>query len=73
MSSLCPDCEIGALPPFGSQYGLKTVVDESLLADEHIVFEGNTHAEAIRMRLDDFRNLEHPLVLPISAPAVCHA
>lgn len=73
MSSLCPDCEIGALPPFGSQYGLKTVVDESLLLDEHIVFEGNTHAEAIRMRLDDFRNLEHPLVLPISSPAVCHA
>jgi Ala-tRNA(Pro) deacylase len=73
MSSLCPDCEIGALPPFGSQYGLKTVIDDSLLADEYIVFEGNTHNEAIRMTLADFRNLEHPLVLPISSPAACHA
>jgi Ala-tRNA(Pro) deacylase len=73
MSSLCPDCEIGALPPFGSQYDLKTVVDDSLVEDEYIVFEGNTHAEAIRMRLADFLDVEHPLVLAISSPAVAHA
>lgn len=72
MASVCPDCEIGALPPFGSQYGLKTVVDESLVEDEWIVFEGNTHAEAIRMRLDDFLRLENPVVLPIATPAACH-
>lgn len=69
MAEICPDCEMGALPPFGSQYGLKTVVDESLVADESIVFEGNTHAEAIRMKFADFCDIEHPLVLPISAPA----
>jgi Ala-tRNA(Pro) deacylase len=73
MSSLCPDCEIGALPPFGSQYGLKTVVDESLAEDEYIVFEGNTHAEAIRMKFADFLDLEQPLVLAISSPAMSHA
>src|SRR5262249_5350423 len=70
MAEICPDCEMGALPPFGSQYGLKTVVDESLLADESIVFEGNTHAEAIRMKFTDFCDIEHPLVLPITAAAV---
>jgi Ala-tRNA(Pro) deacylase len=58
----CPDCEIGALPPFGSQYGMKTLVEESLTNDEAIVFEGNTHHEAIRMRYDDFRRVEAPLV-----------
>ena len=73
MAELCPDCEIGALPPFGSQYGLKTVVDESLVADEWIVFEGNTHAEAIRMKFADFCDIEHPLVLPISTAPVCLA
>jgi Ala-tRNA(Pro) deacylase len=73
MASVCPDCEIGALPPFGSQYGLKTVADESLSQDEWIVFEGNTHAEAIRMRYEDFDRLEHPLVLPIATAAACHA
>jgi Ala-tRNA(Pro) deacylase len=72
MASVCPDCEIGALPPFGSHYGLKTVVDESLAQDEWIVFEGNTHDEAIRMRFEDFRRLENPVLLPIATPAVCH-
>jgi Ala-tRNA(Pro) deacylase len=72
MASICPDCEIGALPPFGSHYGLKTVVDESLAEDEWIVFEGNTHAEAIRMKYADFCRLENPVVLPIATPTPCH-
>ena len=42
----CPDCELGALPPFGSQYRMKTLVEESLAEDEQIVFEGNNHHEA---------------------------
>ncbi len=58
----CPDCEVGALPPFGSQYGMQTLVDASLAEDEQIVFEGNTHREAIRMKFADFRDLERPLV-----------
>ena len=58
----CPDCDIGALPPFGSQYDMKTLVEESLTADKEIVFEGNTHDEAIRMTYDDFERIEQPLV-----------
>ena len=58
----CPDCEIGALPPFGRQFGMKTMVDESLVEDEDIVFEGNTHHEAIRMKFRDFQHIEEPLV-----------
>ncbi|MCA9145960.1 MAG: YbaK/EbsC family protein [Planctomycetales bacterium] len=58
----CPDCELGTLPPFGSQYGMKTIVERSLTADEEIVFEGNNHREAIRMRYEDFRDIEQPLV-----------
>ena len=62
----CPDCELGALPPFGSRYGMQTLVDESLAEDDEIVFEGNTHDEAIRMKFDEFRRLENPLVGPIA-------
>lgn len=62
MKEHCPDCEIGALPPFGTQYAMKTLVEESLTKDEYIVFEGNTHHEAIRMRYGDFHNLEQPMV-----------
>ncbi len=58
----CPDCEVGALPPFGSQYGMKTVLAEDLAKEEQIVFTGNTHHEAIRMNAEDFREIEEPLI-----------
>ena len=64
--ALFTDCELGALPPFGSQYGVKTLLDRALLEDEEIVFEGNTHHEAIRMRLKDFAAVEKPAVARFS-------
>ena len=67
VSAHCPDCEMGVLPPFGSQYGMMTIVDESLTKDEQIVFEGNTHEEAIRMKFEDFRRIEEPLIVDLAA------
>jgi Ala-tRNA(Pro) deacylase len=64
----CPDCEAGVLPPFGSQYGMRTLVDRSLTEDEEIIFEANTHDEAIRMRFEDFRELEQPLIASFVLP-----
>ena len=58
----CPDCDRGVLPPFGSQYGMRTMVDESLAQGDDITFEGNQHDEAIRMKWQDFCRLENPLV-----------
>jgi Ala-tRNA(Pro) deacylase len=57
---LFPDCERGARPPFGSQYGMPTMVDETLTRDEQIVFEGNTHRESFRMPYQEFEELERP-------------
>jgi Ala-tRNA(Pro) deacylase len=54
------DCEWGVVPPFGALYGLATVLEEELAPDALIVFEGNTHAEAVRLRCRDFERLEHP-------------
>ncbi len=62
MNEHCPDCEMGTLPPFGSQYAMQTIVDESLKQDVEIVFEANSHHEAIRMRYDDYHRIERPLV-----------
>jgi len=62
ISQHCPDCEIGALPPFGSQYGMKTLVDATLAEDDQIVFEGDSHHESIRMKFADFRRVEQPLM-----------
>jgi Ala-tRNA(Pro) deacylase len=61
MGLVFPDCERGTLPPFGSMYHLQTLVDESLTRDDQIVFEGQNHAEAIRMAYRDYEAIEHPL------------
>ena len=60
--NLFPDCELGAMPPFGSLYHLPVYVDESLAADEEIFFNAGTHREAIRMRYEDFARLAKPTV-----------
>ncbi len=60
MDRLFPDCERGAVPPFGSLYQIPTIMDDSLAQDETIVFEGPNHEQAIRMSLRDYEAIEHP-------------
>jgi Ala-tRNA(Pro) deacylase len=57
-----PDCERGAMPPFGILYAVPTLVDAELARDREIVFNAGTHVEAVRMRFDDFRLLAKPRV-----------
>ena len=52
--ALCPDCESGAMPPFGPLYGQRVFVDAALAAEPEVVFNAGTHSEAIRMRYADF-------------------
>jgi Ala-tRNA(Pro) deacylase len=54
------DCEWGVVPPFGVLYGLPTIMHETLDPDSMLIFESNTHFEAIRMRCRDFERLEKP-------------
>jgi Ala-tRNA(Pro) deacylase len=63
------DCEWGVVAPFGMLYGVPTILDESLAEDSWIVFEANTHAEAIRMHCRDFERLEKPRRLCFARPA----
>jgi Ala-tRNA(Pro) deacylase len=62
IKDLFPDCELGAMPPFGNLYGLPVYVDQSLTEDEEIVFQAGTHSEAIRMRYWDFAALVFPVI-----------
>ncbi len=62
MKTLFPDCEIGAEAPFGSQYGLKTFVDESLQGVDEIVFRAGRHDQTIKMSYADYEKLESPAV-----------
>ena len=65
-----PDCETGAMPPFGNLYGLKVYVDESLARDREIAFEAGSHREMIRMSWVDFEDLVEPVVLRFSTPHI---
>ena len=62
ITGLFPDCELGAMPPFGNLYGLPVYVDQSLTEDKEIVFQAGTHSDAIRMRYMDFAALVFPVV-----------
>lgn len=61
-SRLFPDCELGAMPPFGALYNLPVYVDESLAMDKEVVFNAGTHHDAVRMTYDDFMRLAKPTV-----------
>lgn len=61
--ALFPECEPGAMPPFGSLYGMDTYVAARLAEDEFIAFNAGTHTELLRMRYRDFEQLVEPKVL----------
>jgi Ala-tRNA(Pro) deacylase len=58
-----PDCEVGAMPPFGNLYDMDTFVAESLAENPEIAFNGGTHTELIRMAYGDWESLVRPKVL----------
>jgi Ala-tRNA(Pro) deacylase len=60
--SLFPECELGAMPPFGRVFGLPVYMDEALERYPEIVFNACTHTEAMKMSLRDFETLEKPTV-----------
>ena len=66
MTGLFPDCELGAEPPIGAMFGLKTVMDAQLENDEYLVMQAGSHTESIRVRRDDYERIAEPMVAPIS-------
>lgn len=59
---LFPDCELGAIPPFGRLYGVPVYVDVWLALDREIVFPAGSHSNAVRMSYEDFESLARPEV-----------
>ena len=67
---LYPDCEPGAMPPFGPMYRQLVFVDERLTTDEEIVFNAGTFGDAVAMRFKDFGALAHPVIGRFARPNV---
>jgi Ala-tRNA(Pro) deacylase len=64
--SLFPDCENGAMPPFGNLYGMPVLVEETLTTDESIAFNAGTHTELVKMHYKDFEALVKPEIKKFS-------
>jgi Ala-tRNA(Pro) deacylase len=63
-----PDCDAGAMPPFGNLYGLPVYVDSALAEDETIVSQAGTHRHTLEVAYADFERLVQPVVTSLSDP-----
>jgi Ala-tRNA(Pro) deacylase len=62
LATLYPDCEPGAMPPFGDLYLQRVFVDRNLVGEMRMVFNAGTHTDAIEMHYNDFAEITHPVV-----------
>jgi Ala-tRNA(Pro) deacylase len=68
-----PDCEAGAMPPFGNLYGMAVYADESLTSNQEITFNAGTHRELLRMDWADLVSLVEPRIVQITKARVVEA
>lgn len=61
-----PDCETGAMPPFGNLYGMEVYISPNLAEDTEIAFNACTHSDLIQMAFADFERLVKPKMLRFS-------
>jgi len=66
--NLFPECEVGAMPPFGNLFNMEVIVSETLAEDEMIAFNAGTHKELVRMTYRDFVQLVQPKVGKFTFP-----
>ena len=67
-----PDCETGAMPPFGNLYGMAVFADESLAQDEEIAFNAGSHRELFRVKWNDYVHLVRPAIVKLAAPVAAN-
>ena len=62
-----PDCETGAMPPFGNLYDMKVLVEESLTKDHEIAFNAGSHNELMRLAFADYLRAVNPVILKFAS------
>jgi len=65
-----PDCEIDAIPPFGTLDGMRVFVDETVTRNPMLAFSLGCGTEVVEMLYGDYARLVRPLVAPLAAPNV---
>jgi Ala-tRNA(Pro) deacylase len=66
LRQIFPDCEVGAMPPFGNLYALPVYVDKALADDDVIVFNACSHTRSIRLKMYEFLQLVKPVIAEFS-------
>ncbi|MCX6169864.1 MAG: deacylase [Ignavibacteriales bacterium] len=61
-----PECDVGAMPPFGNLYGMDVYVEEILAKDEEIAFNACSHVELLQMSFKDYGRLVKPRLIKFS-------
>jgi len=61
-----PQCELGAMPPFGNLYNMEVYVAKTLAEDKVIAFNAGTHTELIQLNYADFDELVEPRIMKFS-------
>lgn len=64
---LFPNCELGAMPPFGNLYGVDVYVSLDLAEQRDIAFNACSHSELMRLPFRDYARLVHPKVVRLSS------
>ena len=64
-----PECDLGAMPPFGNLYDMDVYVADSLTEDEEIAFNAGSHTQLVRMAYRDFERLVQPQVMRFAVNA----
>lgn len=62
LEELFPDCELGAMPPFGTFHDLPVAIDTEIARRKFIAFTAGTHRDVIRMTYEDFQRMVRPVV-----------
>jgi len=70
VGKLFPDCELGAMPPFGNLYDVPVYLDSALAVEPVIAFNAGSHRDVVHMRTEDYRRLVKPSVVSLAREAV---
>lgn len=61
-----PECEVGAMPPFGNLYNMPVYVSSQLSRNDQIIFNAGSHTELMQLAYQDFERLVKPKVVAAS-------
>ncbi len=62
IGSLFPDCQVGAMPPFGKPYDMPVYAEEGLAEDEQVLIPAGTHEDSVMLAWDDYARLAEPQI-----------